>query len=777
MSGPEEEGVLMSSSYNADLVILSVVVACIASYAALDLAAHLARRGASKRWLLGAATAMGIGIWSMHFIGMLAYRLPVAVAYEPTTVVLSLLIAVLGSGIGLRVAGQAAPRRRSLALTGPAMGLAIAGMHYTGMAAMRLPGTQHYAAGPVLLSILVAIVASYAAIALFLRFRHDRTRRGFWLKVVSAVVMGHAVAGMHYTAMWAVHFNHGPAVDTGVVLPPRQIAVAIALVTVVLLALVVVAAMMDRWMQTQVDIRRNDERFQAMVEALHDHAVYTVDAEGRIDSWNRGAERLFGRSQDEILGQPLGILYPAGSEEAADQELARALEAGTHETESQRLRGSGDVRLVNSITTPMRGSDGQLLGFARIVRDITEKSRAEADLRRSEELLRQAQKMEAVGQLAGGVAHDFNNMLTAIRGYAELLRRDATPGTESDDALGEITSAADRAAELTRQLLAFSRKQVLQPAAVNPNAIVVDMERMLRRLLVGNVQLVTDLRPEVGNITVDPAQLQQVLMNLALNARDALPRGGTVRFTTSNVDLTEEFARQHPGAHAGPHVMLSVADDGVGIPAAIRDHVFEPFFTTKELGSGTGLGLATVYGIVKQSDGYIWFESEEGRGTTFHVCFPRRAGPDTAPSQCPEASAPPAGGATVLLVDDEPGVRRLLERVLGKQGYHVLGADSASKAVDVAEAHRGPIELLITDIMMPGMNGAELADRLRGVRPDTKVLYVSGYASDEVIERGLLDPSKAFIQKPFSASELLEKVHQVLAQRQASPRRGQPPAQ
>ena len=757
----------MSGSHSTQLVVLSIVIACVASYAALDLAGHVARRRAQFSWLLGAAFAMGIGIWSMHFIAMLAFHLPVSVGYDMPLVVASLLIAIGASGIGLRVAAQDAPRPAHIALTGPIMGLAIAGMHYTGMASMRLPAVQHYDSMLVLASIAIAVGASYVAIALFLRFRFDRTRRGFWLKIASAVVMGHAVAGMHYTAMAAVHFEPGISAASGVVLPPQQIAIAIAIATVLILALIVSGAMLDRWMDRQWSIRRSEERFRSMVDALQDHAIFTIDAQGHIDSWNRSAEQMAGWTAEDVMGKPLRVLYPAANAHEAEHELAMAREHGRHEAEGIRIDRHGKVLRVSATTTVMRSDSGRLLGYTRIVRDITAKARAEEELRQSEAQLRQAQKMEAVGQLAGGVAHDFNNMLTAIRGYADLLRADVSADSDAHASLSEIITAADRAAALTRQLLAFSRKQMLQPKPINPNDMVAEMERMLSRLMLGGVDLVMELSPDVGQITADPAQLQQVLLNLALNARDALPQGGRVTFGTSNVVLDEAFCRERPGARPGEHVLLTVSDNGVGMSKEIQQHIFEPFFTTKALGAGTGLGLSTVYGIVKQSDGYIEFDSREGDGTTFRIYFPRTTGQASDPSVRPVATATPAKHETILLVDDEDGVRRMLAALLGRSGYRVLQARNGSEALDLSRAHDGKIHLLITDIMMPGMNGRELSQLFVAQRPDARVLFTSGYASDAIIERGLLDPDMAFIQKPFVMSELLAKVRGILELRLA----------
>jgi PAS domain S-box-containing protein len=751
----------MPNSYSPQLVLLSIVVACVASYAALHLAANVASTRARVGWLVSGATAMGIGIWSMHFIAMLAYRLPVRVGYDVPLVALSLLIAIVASFIGLDLASRDRPSSGRLLLTGPIMGIAIAGMHYTGMASIRAAASQHYDWRLVLLSIVVAVAASYAALTLFLRFRFDRSRRGVWLQAASAVVMGHAIAGMHYTAMAAVHFEQATLRESGLFLPPERLAVAIAIATLVVLGLTMLGAVVGRWAQANKAIRDSEERFRLMVDAVHDYAIFTVDPEGRINSWNRGAERLLGYAAGEILGSPLGRLFPEASDEA-ETELRIARESGRHEGEGMRLAKDGTARFVHVVTTPMRDEAGQLIGFARVLRDVTERKRAEDDLRRSEEQLRQAQKMEAIGQLAGGVAHDFNNMLTAIRGYSDLLMAEGDVDATSREALDEIRKAADRAATLTRQLLAFSRKQVLQPRPVNPNAVIVEMESMLRRLLVGDVELVTRLDPSTGRITVDPTQIQQVLMNLVVNARDSMPHGGRLVIETANVVLDEEFCRMHPSAQEGPHVVLIVSDTGRGMTDEVRRHIFEPFFTTKERGAGTGLGLSTVYGIVKQSGGHIWVYSEPDQGTVFRIYFPRTEQPAAVTAREPGVGMV-SGSGTVLLVDDEDSVRSVVRSMLERSGYSVLAATDGIEALQLSAGYKAPIHLLITDMMMPRMHGKELSERLGLLRPDMRVLFISGYADDQIIDRGLLDPRMQFIQKPFSLAELLTKVRSVLS--------------
>jgi signal transduction histidine kinase len=392
--------------------------------------------------------------------------------------------------------------------------------------------------------------------------------------------------------------------------------------------------------------------------------------------------------------------------------------------------------------------------FVAVFDNITER-------RKLEEQLRQSQKMEAVGQLAGGIAHDFNNLLTVINGYAELLQNRIDEKSPLRGNVIEIRHAGDRAASLTRQLLAFSRRQVLQPKALDLNGVISDLGTMLHRLIGEDIELRTHLRPDLGTVLADPGQIEQVLLNLAVNARDAMSAGGTLVLETDNVVLDETFAKEYPAVVPGPHVLLAVSDTGTGIPREIREHIFEPFFSTKERGKGTGLGLSTVYGIVKQSNGHIGVYSEVGMGTTFKIYLPRVGGEvQVSSSASPAASF--QGDETVLVVEDESSVQGVIERVLSGNGYRVLLASDGSEALRVSGEHEGPIGLLITDLVMPGMGGREVASRLETARPGLRVLFMSGYTENAISHHGVLDAGVEFIQKPFLSDALLRKVREVL---------------
>jgi len=379
--------------------------------------------------------------------------------------------------------------------------------------------------------------------------------------------------------------------------------------------------------------------------------------------------------------------------------------------------------------------------------------------------LRQAQKMEAVGRLSGGIAHDFNNLLGVIIAYAEMAEESLDGKNHPVDlrhGVQQIKKASERAAALTRQLLAFSRQQVLQPKVIAMNSVVVNMEDMLRRLLGAHIELSTELEPELGQVWADENQIEQVIMNLAVNARDAMPRGGKLMIETANVELDEAYARLHESAKPGSYVMIAVSDTGVGMTTETLAHLFEPFFTTKERGKGTGLGLATVYGIVKQSGGYIWVYSEVGHGTTFKTYLPIADKASEEEAVPAALRAPLAGSETVLLVEDEESVRALCCSILKSHGYKVLEAESGRKGLDVAHRYGLPIHLLLTDVVMPEMGGTDLAARLEALRPGVRVLYMSGYTDDAVFRHGLLEKGQVFLQKPFTPESLARKVREAL---------------
>ncbi len=491
------------------------------------------------------------------------------------------------------------------------------------------------------------------------------------------------------------------------------------------------------------------------ISLTEEEQVDRLYAGGRIAECNDAMARMYGFGEaSELLGTRLSDLHNVT--DPANREQIRAfIRAGYRVSDSETREHDREGRprvFLNNVVGFVE--NGQLVRVWGTQRDVTEQ-------RHLEEQFRQAQKMEAVGQLAGGIAHDFNNLLTAILGNTQLLLRELPPGDSMRGDVEEIRKASERAASLTRQLLAYSRRQMLQPEVLDLNVVMAEMDKMLRRLIGEHIDLVAVFAPDLGRVRADPNQIEQVIVNLAVNARDAMPDGGKLTIATANVDLDETFAQAHLGSVPGSYAMLAVTDTGVGMDATVRAHLFEPFFTTKEVGKGTGLGLATVYGIVKQSGGYISVYSEPGHGSSFKIYLPRIATPAEAPAGAPKGGPAP-GSETVLVVEDEPAVLTLSRRALEAQGYVVLAASDADAALRVVERHGGMIHLLLTDVVMPGLSGRELADRLSAQRPGIRVLYMSGYPGDAVVQHGTLPLGSAFLQKPFSPDGLARKVRDVL---------------
>jgi PAS domain S-box-containing protein len=527
--------------------------------------------------------------------------------------------------------------------------------------------------------------------------------------------------------------------------------------------LVLASDVTDR-LRAEAALRATTERLQVLVDASP-LPIVGLDPEGRVLTWNRAAEATFGWPASEVVGRGFPC-FPADGEHQTRSFLAQVRE-GRASTGLQALctRRDGERIEVHVSTAPLRDGHGAFVGVVAIYEDVTERRRTASALERSEEQLRQAQKMEAIGRLAGGVAHDFNNILTVIQSYAELLALELGPAGAGHGDLDEIRRAAERAAALTSQLLAFSRRQVLDPEVLDPNEVVRDTERMLRRLIGEDIELVTRLQPGVAPVLADAGQFTQVLLNLAVNARDAMPDGGRLLIETADVELDDVYARGHAGLAPGPHVVLSVTDTGLGMDAETRSRVFEPFFTTKAPGKGTGLGLSMVYGFVEQSGGRIWVYSEPGQGTTFKIHLPAAAEADPEPARAPRAAAHApahAGQATVLVVEDEEEVRKVVVRTLGEHGYTVLEAVNGREALAIAAERRGGIDLVLTDVVMPEMKGGELAEHLRREHPGVRLLMMSGYTEEEASLRAVLTAGTAFLEKPFTASRLLDKVRSVL---------------
>jgi PAS domain S-box-containing protein len=635
--------------------------------------------------------------------------------------------------------------------------------------------------------------------------------------------------------------------------------------------------------RAEVALRESEQRYRVVAETATD-GIITIDENSTLLFFNPAVERIFGYSTAELQGQELTMLMPEFLRHLHRAAVKRYIDTGKRHITWQGVELPG--RHKSGAQIPLELSFGEFIQgdkhiFTGILRDITERKRAEEALRKSEEQYRllfennpqpmwvfdretltflavneaaiqhygysreefltmtikeilppedvpkpvgdisgtgagldrwgewrhqkkdgtiidveiashplflvgrpaelvlardiserkhleqqlyQAQKMEAVGQLAGGVAHDFNNLLTVISGYCQMLLEDAEASGRQREYVAEIKEAGDRAAALTRQLLAFSRQQVLQPRVLDLNGVIANMENMLRRLIGEDVELVAVQGPDLGLVKADPGQVEQIIMNLAVNARDAMPKGGKLTIETANVELDEAYTRRRVPAQPGVYVMLAVSDTGIGMDSQTQSRIFEPFFTTKEQGKGTGLGLSTVYGIVKQSGGYVWVYSEPGKGTTFKVYLPRSEEKvvEKVEERGKTRAKGPEGAETVLLLEDEERVRKLAQRILEAGGYRVLVASRGEEAVQMCKEHQGAIHLLLTDMVMPQLSGRDVASQLSPLRAEMRVLYMSGYTDNAVVRHGMLEPGMAFLQKPFTPETLLNKVREVL---------------
>jgi PAS domain S-box-containing protein len=486
------------------------------------------------------------------------------------------------------------------------------------------------------------------------------------------------------------------------------------------------------------------------------YGIYRSTLTGQFLQVNPAFQKMLGyESTEELLGRDLAnhIFRHAGEYQRLTEILAHTEEIKDLEMEWKRqddtpitVRCSG--RRIND-------ESGIPAYFEVFAEDVTEK-------RVLEKQLRMAQKMEAIGRLSGGIAHDFNNLLGVIIGFSGVLKKNLDPGSALYEHALEIEKAGQRAASLTKQLLAFSRQQVLTPAVLSLNSLATDMEKMLLRLLGEDIEVSLMLDPELGNVKADQSQIEQVIMNLAVNARDAMPTGGKLKIETSNIQLDQAYTWNHPGSKVGEYVLLTVTDTGMGMDAGTLTHIFEPFFTTKERGKGTGLGLATVYGVVKQSNGYIWVDSAPGKGASFQVYLPRYVGQAATVERIVDSREKLRGSETILLVEDSEPLRKLGQTFLEAGGFRVFPAESGESALEVATRFGGTFDLLLTDVVMPGINGRVLAEQLSPRQPGMKVLYMSGYTDSFVAGHGVLDPQTHLLHKPFTEEVLIRKVREVL---------------
>ena len=524
---------------------------------------------------------------------------------------------------------------------------------------------------------------------------------------------------------------------------------------------------------TEKALRDADQKLILMANNLKE-MVLAFDMDRKVIYVNPAVETLTGYSVAEYMAHGfIDWVHPDDRSATLSRWDGLFFRGTSYQDQEYRLvTKRGGVKWVSASWGPILDESGRQVGVQGSEHDITDRKRAEEALRQAELRNMQSQKMESIGRLAGGVAHDFNNLLTIINGYAELLLLKTGPHESDRAPLEQIRNAGTRAADLTKQLLAYSRKQVMHPQPLDLNTVVTGSQPMFQRLLGEEIQMIVKLQPALGLVMAEAGQMHQVLMNLLVNARDAMPGGGSVFVRTSNIDIDAAHIHDHPEAIAGPAVLLEVADGGIGMDEETKKNIFEPFFTTKGLGVGTGLGLATVYGIVKQSQGWIVLSSQPGQGTSFKIYLPRIAGGFLPPVPEVETVKRAVGGPeTVLVVEDQEEVRVFAVRVLKSYGYSVLAAPDGPKAVEIAAHHAGPIDVLLTDVVMPGMNGRRLADQLSANRPEMKVLYTSGYTQDVIAQHGVLDDDVDYLAKPYSPESLAARLREALERQGGLPLR------
>jgi two-component system, cell cycle sensor histidine kinase and response regulator CckA len=513
---------------------------------------------------------------------------------------------------------------------------------------------------------------------------------------------------------------------------------------------------------TERDAAEKERARLAAIIEYSDDAIVSKTVDGIVIGWNRGAEKQYGYTAEEMIGRSIAILFPPDHYQEYLRIMKKIRDGETVSSfDTVRRRKDGTLINVSVGITPIEARRGEVVGASKHSHDITRIKKLEAQFI-------EAQKMEVIGQLAGGVAHDFNNILAVIMGCSELITANLGADSPLQKYTEEIRHASESAAGLTRQLLVFSRKQTVQPVVLDLNDVVKDLEKMLRRLIDENIEMVMVPGNQIGRIKADPGYLGQVLMNMVVNARDAMPKGGKLTIATSNVMLDENYARTHTGSIPGDYVMLSLGDTGTGMTDEVKAHVFEAFYTTKPKGKGTGLGLATCQTIVQQSGGHISIISEVGKGTTFQIYFPRVEQPLDVAARPVQTGPSVRGTETLLVVEDEPSVRYLARQVLEAQGYDVLSASNGQDGLRVAREHKGsPIRLVVTDVIMPLMGGKAMAEWLKTTYPELKILFTSGYTDDAVAPQGVLEPGVAFVPKPYTPGVLTRKVREMLDDRSA----------
>ncbi len=747
----------MVGTHDSALVALSILVATFTSYTALDLAGRIrACSGfACYAWLVTAAVAMGGGIWSMHFVAMLAFSMPsMAVDYDIGLTILSLVLPILVTGVGFFVVSRKEPRPTALGTSGLFMGLGIVAMHYTGMAAMRMAADLSYDTLWVAISVLIAMGAS--TLALWLALRHS----GVVQKLAAAVAMGLAISGMHYAAMNAAIFTAHSAVDAShghASLGQTNLALAVAATTFLILFLALIAAMFDRRFamlaeREAVALKQSEERFRNLYRKTP-LPLHSLDPSGIIEQVSDAWLELLSYGHDEAIGRPLiNFMTEDSARRRIQVDWPKLLQTGELKDAEYRLvTRNGDILDVLLSARVECDLERQVVRTLGGLVDVTARKRAE-------EALRQAQKIESVGQLTGGVAHDFNNLLAVVLGNLELLRKRLPQDPKLIRLLDSAMEGAKRGATLTERMLTFARRQDLKPAPVNVADLVHGMTDLLRRSLGPIVRVETRFPLDLPRAHVDANQLELAILNLAVNARDAMPDGGTIAIAAREEAVGPKISDLEPGRY----VCLALTDTGEGMDETTLARAMEPFFTTKGVGKGTGLGLSTVHGLAEQSGGRLVLTSRKGEGTTAEIWLPIASGDETADTRAdviatPARVEPSLGSLTVLVVDDDGLVLMNTAAMLEDLGHIVLEASSGSEALGLLKRSKA-VDLVITDQAMPGMSGVQLAGAIRAQWPGTAVLVATGYAE---LPAGADLPR---LNKPFLQDTLARAITDVMGQ-------------
>jgi PAS domain S-box-containing protein len=737
-------------TYDPYLVALSVAVACLASYAALDLGGRIrcSRGWARLAWLATAAIAMGGGIWSMHFIGMLAFLMPMPVSYDLGLTLLSLAVAIGVTGFGFFMIGTRRVTAAEFVLSGIFMGIGIVAMHYTGMAAMYMPAEIRFDRVLVALSVFIAIGASIAA--LWLAFRTTMT----WQRLLAAIVMGIAISGMHYTGMAAATFIANPEMDGAhgePVLVQTDLALGIAAITFVILLLALVESAFDRKASRLAEwetalLRQSEEQLRKLYRETP-LPLHAVGMDGRIKEVSDAWLALLGYPREDITGRLLTDFMTEDSKRRYDETIWPRLQLGEdfRDAECRFVRKSGEILDV-LLNAHEERSDSKPVRMLGGIIDVTGRKRVEEALRRS-------QRLEAMGQLTGGVAHDFNNLLMVITGAADKLGR-TIHDEKVTRPLEMIATAVKRGKDLTGQLLTFARRQTFEAAVLDLAEMLPKFEEILKRALRGDIEIRTQRGNGPCRVHIDQGELELALLNLGVNARDAMPDGGILALAISRIELS---AVDDVDGLRGAFVVVEVADSGVGIPTEALMHVFDPFFTTKGPGKGTGLGLSQVYGFAKQSGGAATIQSEPGHGTTVRIYLPATDAPVEAEQKKAERAGGerPARKGTVLLVEDSEEVAAILAEYLEQLGFTVDHAWNASEALRALES-KGPYHLVVRDILMPGsVAGVDLARIVRRNHPEIPILLTTGYSAraQEAVRDGF-----SVLQKPYDLQTLSDAI-------------------